>query len=142
MSYCRYDAQGVCTQCGHTTAIHSLKRECGVVTPSSLGGAVAVAGCHAGTALTSMLSRIGITSEPGCACRRHAAEMDARGCDWCEQNIDTVVGWLREEAAKRGLPFLDAAGRMLVRLAVRRARASSATARSAAAAATPSAEPR
>ena len=98
--------------------------------------------CHAGTALTSMLSRIGITSEPGCACRRHAAEMDARGCDWVEANEDTVVGWLREEAAKRGLPFLNAAGRMLVRLAVRRARASSRTAQSAAAAATPSAEPR
>jgi hypothetical protein len=44
-----------------------------------------------------------------------------------EANIDTVVGWLREEATKRGLPFLDAAGRMLVRRAIRNARRAAAS---------------
>lgn len=78
--------------------------------------------CIAGTALKSLLAKIGITAAPGCSCQRHAAEMDARGCDWCEQNIDTIVGWLREEATKRGLPFLEAAGRLLVRRAIRNAR--------------------
>jgi hypothetical protein len=48
--------------------------------------------------------------------------MDTRGCDWCEANLDTIVGWLREEAEKRGLPFLDVAGRLLVRRAIRNAR--------------------
>ena len=48
--------------------------------------------------------------------------MDAKGCDWCEANIDTIVGWLREEAEKRGLPFLDVVGRLLVRRAIRSAR--------------------
>ncbi len=48
--------------------------------------------------------------------------MDARGCEWCEANIDTIVGWLREEAEKRGLPFLDVVGRLLVRRAIRNAR--------------------
>jgi len=48
--------------------------------------------------------------------------MDERGIEWCEQNIDEIVGWLREEAHKRGLPFVDMAGRMLVRRAIRNAR--------------------
>jgi hypothetical protein len=48
--------------------------------------------------------------------------MDIRGCDWCDQNIDTIVGWLQEEAQKRRLPFVDAAGRMLVRRAIANAR--------------------
>lgn len=48
--------------------------------------------------------------------------MDAWGCDECEQRIDEIVGWLREEAGKRGLPFLDIAGRMLVKRAIRNAR--------------------
>jgi len=48
--------------------------------------------------------------------------MDVRGCEWVEENLDTVVGWLREQAEARGLPFLDAAGRMLVRRAIRNAR--------------------
>jgi hypothetical protein len=75
-----------------------------------------------GTALKSLLATIGITAAPNCSCQRHANEMDARGCDWCEQNLDTIVGWLREEATKRSLPFLDAAGRILVRRAISNAR--------------------
>jgi hypothetical protein len=76
----------------------------------------------AGTALKSLLATIGITATPNCSCNARANEMDARGCDWCEDNLDTIVGWLREEATKRGLPFLDAAGRLLVRRAIRNAR--------------------
>jgi hypothetical protein len=48
--------------------------------------------------------------------------MDEQGCDWCEANLDEIVGWLREEATKRGLPFVDLAGRMLVKRAIRNAR--------------------
>lgn len=55
--------------------------------------------------------------------------MNIRGCDWCEANIDTIVLWLREEAASRGLPFLDAAGKMLVRRAIRNARTEASRAR-------------
>jgi hypothetical protein len=80
-----------------------------------------------GTALKSLLATIGITATPNCSCNARAAEMDARGCDWCEQHIDTVVGWLREEATKRGLPFLDAAGRLFVRRAIRNARRAAAS---------------
>jgi hypothetical protein len=48
--------------------------------------------------------------------------MNAMGNDWCKENIDTIVGWLAEEAANRGLPFLNAVGRMLVRRAIHNAR--------------------
>ena len=48
--------------------------------------------------------------------------MDANGCDWCEANIEEIVGWLRESAAERGLPFVDIAGRVLVRRAIHNAR--------------------
>jgi hypothetical protein len=75
-----------------------------------------------GTELKKLLSRIGITPKAGCKCLARAIEMDARGGDWCENNIDTIVGWLRDQATARGLPFIDAAGRMLVRLAIRNAR--------------------
>jgi hypothetical protein len=79
--------------------------------------------CLAGTALSALLKKFGINpDEKGCKCRLHAAHMDAAGCDWCEQNIETIVGWLREEATKRGLPFVDVAGRLLVRRAIRNAR--------------------
>jgi hypothetical protein len=78
-----------------------------------------------GTELKKLLATIGITATPNCSCNARARTMDAneaREPGWCERNLDTVVGWLREEATKRRLPFLDAAGRLLVRRAIRNAR--------------------
>jgi hypothetical protein len=50
--------------------------------------------------------------------------MDAWGPDECArpERIDEVVAVMREEAKSRGLPFLDAAGRLLVRRAIANAR--------------------
>lgn len=90
-------------------------------------GVVVRGGCGPGCHLARLLKRFGFRPTPGCRCQRYAAEMDARGCDWCEQNLDTIVGWLREEATKRGLPFLDAAGRLLVKRAIRNARRAAAS---------------
>lgn len=75
-----------------------------------------------GTELKKLLASLGIKPEKNCACNARARVMDRQGCDWCEQHIDVIVGWLREEAEKRRLPFLDAAGRILVRRAIRNAR--------------------
>ena len=71
-----------------------------------------------GTELKRLLKTIGITATPNCSCNARARVMDGNGCDWCEANVDTIVGWLREEAAKRKLPFVDMAGRLLVRRAI------------------------
>lgn len=72
-----------------------------------------------GTILSKMLAKIGIKSTPNCSCRRRAMEMNNRGPDWCSENIDTIVGWLREESEKRKLPFVDFAGRLLIQRAVK-----------------------
>ena len=76
-----------------------------------------------GKALKRMLARwpLRITAEQNCACLAHSDEMDRNERTtpgWCEANTETIVGWLRDEARKRGLPWLDAAGTMLVRRAV------------------------
>jgi hypothetical protein len=82
--------------------------------PIQLGGA--------GTQLKKLLGRLGLATAPGCACNARAAEMDTNGIEWCASNVDTIVGWLREQAIARGLPFLDVAGRLLVRRAIANAR--------------------
>jgi hypothetical protein len=71
-----------------------------------------------GAQLKKFLSRIGITATPTCSCNAKARHMDAMGVDWCEQNVDLIVSWLKEEAHKRGLPFIDLAGRVLVNRAI------------------------
>jgi hypothetical protein len=49
-------------------------------------------------------------------------EEEAREPGWCEFHLEEIVGWLREEATKRGLPFLDMAGRVIVKRAIANAR--------------------
>jgi hypothetical protein len=75
-----------------------------------------------GAELKKLLKAIGIVATPNCSCNARARTMDANGIEWCEANIDTIVGWLREEATKRKLPFVDMAGRLLVKRAIRNAR--------------------
>lgn len=78
-----------------------------------------------GTELKKLLKTIGIQAAPTCACNKRARLMDeneAREPGWCEAHLDEIVGWLREEATKRRLPFVDLAGRILVRRAIRNAR--------------------
>jgi hypothetical protein len=77
-----------------------------------------------GTELSKLLKRLGISPTPTCACRAKQQEMDRWGCDECSkpERIEEVVAVMRAEAAARGLPFLDVAGRMLVRRAISNAR--------------------
>ena len=77
-----------------------------------------------GTELSKLLKRFGIEPTPTCQCRAKAREMDAWGPDECAKphRIEEVLGVMREEAKARGLPFLDAAGRMLIRRAIANAR--------------------
>jgi hypothetical protein len=77
-----------------------------------------------GTELSKLLKRIGIEPTPACSCRAKAAQMDAWGPDECSrpERIEEVVAVMREEAAARGLPFIDAVGRMLVKRAIHNAR--------------------
>ena len=77
-----------------------------------------------GTELSHLLKRFGINPTPTCQCRAKQQQMDQWGPDECErpERIDEVVAVMRAEAEARGLPFLDLAGRMLVRRAIRNAR--------------------
>ncbi len=108
-----------CAQCRHRMCV-SADAALPVRTPCVTH---AQSTCFAGTQLKSLLAFMGIYAVPAnCSCNARVALMDAWGCDECERRIDEIVGWLREEAGKRGLPFIDVAGRMLVRRAIRNAR--------------------
>ena len=99
-----------------------VERDChsrqAIAPPAQAGGP--------GTELKKLLAAwpFRIVAKPNCSCNAKARAMDARGCDWCEANLDGIVAWLREEATKRRLFFVDVAGRLLVRRAIRNARRS------------------
>lgn len=145
MKYCEYK-DSVCTKCARPTSYPQHLRNCCVgddcskvsavfeVIPESIlsmGGVppawqeVAPQG-GPGTELKKLLAGwpFYITSSPDCSCNRVAAEMDQWGADVCEEpeKQDYILAAMRENAEKRGLPFLDAAGRLLIRRAIKNAR--------------------
>jgi hypothetical protein len=108
------DGVAHCPRCGRTA--HAPKgRLRGICRPSAPKETP-------GTELKALLKTIGIVAKPNCSCNKRAKVMDQKGCDWCEEHIDEIDGWLAEEAKKRKLPYLSLAGKTLIRLAIRRAR--------------------
>lgn len=77
-----------------------------------------------GSKLSRMLQGLGLKSIPGCKCKQLARSMDEAGIEWCEAHIPEIIGWLREEAERRKMPFEDFAGEILVRRAIKLARRS------------------
>lgn len=80
-----------------------------------------------GTFLHERLESIGLNDDGKCRCKTRAKRMDVYGPDWCEQNIDQIVGWLHEEATRRSLPFLSFPAKMLVQWAIGACRATEIT---------------
>jgi len=52
-----------------------------------------------------------------------AALMDrnGKGWAWCEQNLETIVGWIRKESARRGMMFVQLGARFLVKRVIAKA---------------------
>lgn len=113
-----------CTNCKGRPLKGNYKRICKVNGPAPEHVGPPGSGYH----LKRILARLRLTGKLGCGCNRHAAEMDKEGPDWCEANIDTIVGWMRKAAKKRtrikkiAMPFTSTGAALLVRVAIRRAR--------------------
>jgi hypothetical protein len=80
-----------------------------------------------GSELKRLLARFGIRAAADCPCNGHAAEMDRGGPEWCRANLEHITDWLAEEAARRKLPFVRTAARLLVTRAIRNAEKAAAT---------------
>lgn len=74
-----------------------------------------------GTELKKLLKMMGITPAPNCSCNAKAKFMNQKGIQWSKDNINIIVGWLKEEATKRNLPFFTYGAKKLVELAIYRA---------------------
>jgi hypothetical protein len=75
-----------------------------------------------GTELKKLLKLIGITASPTCSCNARAKTMDENGTQWCEDNKDTIIEWLKEEANKRNLPFSHVVAKIMLNLAIKKAK--------------------
>jgi hypothetical protein len=74
-----------------------------------------------GTELKKVLKLFGIEATPNCSCNRYAATMNINGCEWCKDNIETILDWLKGEADRRKLPFIRTGARLIVKRAIKNA---------------------
>ena len=65
----------------------------------------------AGTELKALLAWFGQYPSSGCGCVKYAAIMDAKGLDWCESNMPTIIDWLVIEAKARSVTNIFAGRR-------------------------------
>jgi hypothetical protein len=75
-----------------------------------------------GTELKKLLKTIGIAASPTCTCNARAKTMNENGIRWCEDNKETIIGWLEEEANKRNLPFSSYLATILINFAIKKAK--------------------
>jgi hypothetical protein len=52
------------------------------------------------TQLKKMLAEIGAFTAGGCGCESKALAMDRAGAEWCRENRQVVIGWLKESLDK------------------------------------------
>lgn len=75
-----------------------------------------------GTELHKLLSKFGIRIKKGCKCRSRMVQMNQWGCDGCVENSEEILGWLKEEASARKIPFVSAVAKMFLNRAINNAR--------------------
>lgn len=75
-----------------------------------------------GTELKKLLSLIGIKATTNCTCNKKAQQMNKWGPDKCQENMNIILRWLKEEADKRKLFFVETIARWLVKRAIKNSR--------------------
>lgn len=78
--------------------------------------------CGCGCELKKILSSLFIYSSPQCNCEKYAQIMDDWGPDKCEQELNQIIEWLRNEALKRNLIFIEKVAKFLVKKAINNTR--------------------
>jgi hypothetical protein len=54
-----------------------------------------------GDALRSVIASRGYVGKSGCGCDDRVAEMNRKGLQWCVDNREEIIGWLKESARQR-----------------------------------------
>jgi hypothetical protein len=138
MRFCDFDNDGLtCPACGKKAPSRVAKSNClaalnaaeiqALIPADAKENELTVSVNHGpGTELKALLAGwpFRIVSSPDCKCNARARYMDEKGCDWCEspEGMAEIMGFLREAAEERGLPFLDLPARLLVKRAIHNAR--------------------
>ena len=75
-----------------------------------------------GDTLSNIISKMGYGYSPISRARAKITYLNKKGIDWCEQNQDVILIWLKEECVANRIQFLDLIGKSIIRLAIKKAK--------------------
>lgn len=75
-----------------------------------------------GTMLENLLKKIGINYTHQCSCSSKIHLLNKKGVEWCENNADTILKWIRAESQEKNIPFAPKTAKALLRLAIKKAK--------------------
>lgn len=100
-----------CRRCGRVVTSHYppelMRLVCHAREDQATVAATAASGGKPGSELKLLLDWFRLETVGSCQCAARAAAMDQRGNEWCEANIDTIVGWLMESWDKNQMTLAD-----------------------------------
>lgn len=76
-----------------------------------------------GSILKEDLAAWGFKERENCNCGQYARMMDLNGPQWCLDQMDKILGWMKQSAHQRKLPFSRLVGKKFVKDAVKKYRA-------------------
>lgn len=75
-----------------------------------------------GDTLSNIISKMGYGYSSMSRARAKITYLNKKGIDWCEQNQNIILLWLKEECIEKRIQFLDKIGKSLIRLAIKKAK--------------------
>jgi hypothetical protein len=90
--------------------------------PTEFHERIAIYACGPGCQLKKSLAWWGVRSDGSCGCDEYAALMDSWGADECWRRLEEIVEHLRSAAAKKSLPFIATAAKILISRAIEASR--------------------
>lgn len=90
--------------------------------PESVTVELQVEDSGVGTELSRLLEAFGIKEIPGCKCKERAKIMNSHTVEWNEENAAVIVGWMKEEASRRNLPFNKLMATLALKQAIKNTR--------------------
>jgi len=75
-----------------------------------------------GTVLVKVLKNQGVVISDNCSCTKNILEMNQKGNDWCVENIEKIVAWLKVEANNLKIVFIDSVAKLLIMRAIKKSR--------------------
>ena len=75
-----------------------------------------------GTVLVKALKNQGVVISDNCSCKKNILEMNEKGNDWCVENIEKIVAWLKVEANNTKILFIDSVAKLLIMRAIKKSK--------------------